>query len=180
MNAFSPDPQRADGEIDDEPGGDARQVGQQVEQAEPGQDLHDADVERERAERDEIEVDEPARRQPHRTERPHLVQHVVVGGGRLDRHQGRGQQRQPGPPVQGGEYRVVDDDPTGADGQEPAYPGPQPDPVAVVLHQRHKPNRAHSPRWSASLGGADPAATFGLPRKGEAASPRFSSHPLAR
>jgi hypothetical protein len=123
IRALSPDPQGADGEVDGEPGGDPDQVGDEVEQAEPDEQLDDADVEHQRAEGDHGEVHEPAWRQAHRAERPHLVQDVVVRGGRPDRDHRRGEQRQPGQPVQRTENGVVDQDSARADGEEPAYPG---------------------------------------------------------
>jgi hypothetical protein len=122
MRSLSPDPQRADGDVDDEPGEDADEVREQVEQAEPGEQRDDGDVERQRAEGDQVEVDEPARRQAHGAEGPHLVQDVVVRGRRLHGDQGRRQQGHPGPSVQGGENRVVDGYTARADGEEAAYP----------------------------------------------------------
>src|SRR6266508_6411872 len=77
IGAFTPNPHRADREVDGEAGADADQVRQEVEQAEPGQHLDDADVEHERAERDQVEAREPAAGQAHRAEGPQLVQHVV-------------------------------------------------------------------------------------------------------
>src|SRR4051812_165629 len=84
IDALTPNPGRADREVDGEGGGDADEVRQQVEQAEPGEHGDGGDVDDERADRDQVERQEPPGRQPAPrcraapAERPQLVQHVVV------------------------------------------------------------------------------------------------------
>jgi hypothetical protein len=59
IGALTPNPRRADREVDDEGGADADQVRKQVEQAKPGEYLDDAHVDQQRGRRDQAETDEP-------------------------------------------------------------------------------------------------------------------------
>lgn len=122
IGALTPNPHRADREVDGEPGADAQQVREQVEKPEPGEHLDYADVEHERDQRDQAEAGEPAAGQPHPLERPHLVQHVVVHDRNLDGDHRGGQQGDADKPVQRHQDAVVDHDPAGPHHEEPAYP----------------------------------------------------------
>jgi hypothetical protein len=117
IGGFTPNPLRADREVQEEGGDNADHVGEQVVHAEPDEHLHDADVDRHRGERQQAEGREALRGQPHpagppatvplgarpsatsassgvaSAERPELVQHVVVQDRYLDRRYRGGQQR---------------------------------------------------------------------------------------
>jgi DNA-binding NarL/FixJ family response regulator len=140
MGGFTPYPLRADREVDQEAGDDADQVGDEVEQAQPNQHLHDADVDRQRGEGGEAEVREPLCGQLHPLERPDLVQQVVVQNRDLDGGDSGRQQRHAFDAVQHDERGVVDDDATGADHGEPAQPG-----QVAVWHRRPLRGRSLRP-----------------------------------
>jgi hypothetical protein len=91
IRVLTPNPHRADHEVDCEPGTDSDQVREQIEHAEPGENLDDAHVDRENAQRGEAEAGVPECGQVHPLERPHLVEYVVVRGGDLDGHDCGGQ-----------------------------------------------------------------------------------------
>jgi hypothetical protein len=131
IGAFTPNPLRADGEVDGEPGDDADQVRGQVVHAKGDQQLDGDDVDRQRGETGEAEVREALQRQPAAgarvgpalvTERPQFVQHVVGDHGELDRGDGGGQQRQSEPPVQHEQRCVVDHHTAGSHQRKPAQP----------------------------------------------------------
>jgi hypothetical protein len=130
IGAFTPNPLRADGEVDGEPGDDADQVRGQVMHAERDQQLDRDDVDRQCGETGEAEVGEALQRQPAAlsvfaalmAERPQLVQHVVGDHRELDRCDGGGQQRQAEPPVQDEQRTVVDHHTAGSHQRKPAQP----------------------------------------------------------
>src|SRR2546423_15604105 len=64
IDALTPNPGRADREVDGEGGGDADQVRQEVEQAEPGEHGDHGDGDDQCAGRDQVEGQEPPPRQP--------------------------------------------------------------------------------------------------------------------
>src|ERR1700704_3957535 len=78
IGGFTPNPLRADREVDDETGDDADRVGEQVIEAEPGEQLNHADVDRHGGESGQAEGGETLRGQPHPAERPYLVGQEVV------------------------------------------------------------------------------------------------------
>jgi hypothetical protein len=139
IRAFTPNPHRADREVDGESSADTGQIREQVEQADADEQGDDADVDQQRDRRGQAEPGEPLDRQPAAPEGPQLVQRVVVHDRDLDGHDGRGQQRHPPQTVQQQEHAVVDHKSGGTDdgepaeaGQRPAYrrrrPGPRPRP----------------------------------------------------
>jgi hypothetical protein len=158
IGAIPPDPRRADREVDDEPGGDADQVREQVEQAEPGEHPDDGDVERQRRQREEVEAAEPAGGQPSGPERPLLVQDVVVRYRQFHGGDGGGQQMQPQPAVQDQQGDAVDDHPTRPDEGEAAQAAaragaglgtPQPSPLVHGDQQRRRPAGRPAPEADA-------------------------------
>jgi hypothetical protein len=167
MGGFTPNPLRADREVDQEAGDDADQVGDEVVQAQPDQHLHDADVDRQRGEGGEAEVRETLRGQLHPLERPHLVQQVVVQDRDLDGGDGGRQQRHALEAVQHHERGIVDNHATGADHGEP----PQPGQVAVWHRRPSVGDRCDlvpplpSDRSAASRRGCVLVPSFDLPRR---------------
>ncbi|GAA2370616.1 hypothetical protein GCM10010170_071710 [Dactylosporangium salmoneum] len=154
IGAFTPNPLRADGEVDPESGRDADQVGGEVVHAESDQQLDHDDVDRHRGQAGETEVREPLQRQAAAPEGPHFMQDVVGYEGELDRRHGGRQQREPEQPVQHEQGGVVDDDTADSHQGEPAQP---------VQVGRHAHNRADGrPPGTSRRGSAGPA-TFGLP-----------------
>jgi hypothetical protein len=90
IGSLTPNPGRADREIDGEGEDDADQVREQVVQAEPGEELDDDHVDQQRDRGDQAVADEPTRRRAAIPEGPHLVEQVVVQDRGLDRgHRGR-------------------------------------------------------------------------------------------
>jgi hypothetical protein len=127
IGAFTPNPLRADGEVDGEPGDDADQVRGQVVHAEGDQQLDRDDVDRQRGETGQTEVGEALQRQPAAVvsvvpERPQFVQHIVGDHGEFHRGDGGGQQRQSEPPVQHEQRTVVDHHTAGSHQRKPAQP----------------------------------------------------------
>jgi hypothetical protein len=85
IGAFTPNPLRADGEVDPEAGRDADQVGGEVVHADADQQLHHDDVDRQRGQAGEAEVRETLQRQATAAEGPQLMQDVVGHECELDR-----------------------------------------------------------------------------------------------
>jgi hypothetical protein len=154
IGAFTPNPLRADGEVDPEAGRDADQVRGEVVHAETDQQLHHHDVDRQGGQAGEAEVREPLQRQATAPEGPQFVQDVVGYQGEFHRGHRGGQQRQPEQPVQHEQGDVVDDDTADSHQGEPAQP------VQVV---RHAHNRADPGGPGTSRRGSAAPPTFGLP-----------------
>ncbi|MDG6102836.1 hypothetical protein PQF33_12050 [Dactylosporangium aurantiacum] len=126
IGAFTPNPLRADGEVDGEPGDDADQVRWQVVHTERDQQLDRDDVDRQRGEAGETEVREALQRQPAAPttlpERPQFVQHVVGDQRELDGGDRGRQQGQSQPSVQDHQRCVVDHHTAGSHQRKPAQP----------------------------------------------------------
>jgi hypothetical protein len=121
MVAITPDPGRADAEIDQEPGADADQVRQHVEDAERGERLQDADVDADGGQGDEVEGGEPAGRQRADAKRPDLVPQVVVHDRQLGRDRRGRSQGNTADPVQQEQREIVDPHSDDSDDREPAW-----------------------------------------------------------
>jgi hypothetical protein len=135
IRAFTPNPHRADREVDGECSADTGQVREQVEQTEADEQGDDADVDQQCDGGGQAEPGEPLDRKPAAPEGPYLVQRVVVHDRDLDRRHGRGQQRHPPQAVQQEEYAVVDHESGGTDDGEPAEAGQRP----VYPRRRQRP-----------------------------------------
>jgi hypothetical protein len=121
MGAITPDPGRAEHKVDDERRGHPDHVRQQVEDAGQGEQLEDADIDGECRERHRVEGTEAARGQPApttRSERPDLVEHVVVHDREFDRDRRCGQERHRRNTVQQQQREVVDAHAARADDHE--------------------------------------------------------------
>jgi hypothetical protein len=91
----TPDPCRARGKVDGKRARDADQISDQIEDAKLDNQPHDSDIHQERQQGAQVELREPKDRQcrmvplafagPPRSERPHLVEHVVVRDRQLRR-----------------------------------------------------------------------------------------------
>jgi hypothetical protein len=154
IGAFTPNPLRADGEVDPEAGRDADQVGGEVVHTDADEQLHRHDVDRQGGQAGEAEVRETLQRQATAAEGPDFMQDVVGHEGELHRGHRGGQQCEPEQPVQHEQGDVVDDDTADSHQGEPAQP-------AQVV--RHAHNRADRGTPGTSRRGPVGRHTFGLP-----------------
>jgi hypothetical protein len=121
MVVITPDPGGADAEIDQEPGADADQVRQHVEDAKRGERLQDTDIDPGGGQGDQVESGEPAGGQRTDAKRPDLMPQVVVHDRQLGRDRRGRRQGQPAHPVQQEQREIVDPHSDDSDDREPAW-----------------------------------------------------------